>query len=204
MPQSFPRLPRKRPFRVGRSRTGLGLFAIAADKEAHGHRRVQGPKARQPKRPSGWKRAATAISTKSTAAGPSTARPAGISAATPIIPAGRMPNRTRSGTGCSCAQSRTSSRATRSPGTTGATTTSTSSRAAAASAKSAARTRREARRARERTKARAASRRRKRRSPWIVGWVEPLRDPTRATLRWVALRSTQPTPRIIRPTHRAP
>jgi uncharacterized protein len=29
MPQSFPRLPRRRPFRIGRSRTGLGLFAVA-------------------------------------------------------------------------------------------------------------------------------------------------------------------------------
>jgi uncharacterized protein len=30
MPLSFPRLPRRRPFRVGRSRTGLGLFATTA------------------------------------------------------------------------------------------------------------------------------------------------------------------------------
>ena len=29
----YPRLPRRRPFRIGRSRTGLGLFAIAAIKK---------------------------------------------------------------------------------------------------------------------------------------------------------------------------
>ena len=29
MPRPSPRLPRKRPFRIGRSRTGLGLFAVA-------------------------------------------------------------------------------------------------------------------------------------------------------------------------------
>ena len=33
MPLSYPRLPRRRPFRVGRSRTGLGLFAIGLIKK---------------------------------------------------------------------------------------------------------------------------------------------------------------------------
>ena len=134
-------MPCKPAFRLGRARTGLGLFATAPIKKRAFIVEYKGRKLTT-EQADVLRRAATAISTRSTAGGRSTERPAGTWAATPIIRAGRTPRPARSATRSSCAPSRTSSRATRSPTTMAAIISSTSSRRAAANATSAGRTRR--------------------------------------------------------------
>ena len=125
---SVPRRPLAHRARRVRHRT---------DQEGHLHRRVHRSAADQQavRRDS----RTTAICSRSTRAGPSTARRARTSRATSIIRAARTPIRS-SATGASASRrSRTSRRATRSPTTTARTTSTPTSSRTAASATNAAR-----------------------------------------------------------------
>ena len=128
----------RRSFRIGRSITGLGLFAIRPIKKREKIAEYKGPRvsaeeagrleaARQP------------LSLRDQHRGsPSTARRAAMSRATPIIPAIRTRRPTPMAAACSSARCATSSRTRKSPTTTATTISSTSSAARAANAAAAA------------------------------------------------------------------
>ena len=127
----------RRPFRVGRSRTGLGLFATKPIRKSTRIVETKAPcsPARRPPRPrAGGNRYLYEINKRWTIDG----RAATTSRATATIPATRTPTATTSRSASSSAPSRTSSRATRSSTTTASTTSKTSSASRTASARGAA------------------------------------------------------------------